>query len=147
MIALLDINVLLALAWPSHENHEVAHRWFAANRKKGWATCPVTQSGFVRLSATRAVVGDDAMSPLEGIAAIERSTDAPEHHFWIQDKPVEEIHTEMMVRIMGPKQMSDAILLDLAIKNGGKLVTFDAKILHLLPKGSELRKHVEVIEA
>lgn len=145
MIALLDVNVLLALAWPGSLQHEAAHRWFSANRKKGWATCSATQSGFVRLSSTRAVVGDDAMTPVEGIAAMERSTEMREHQFWTQDEPVQKMAAEIMVRIMGPKQMSDAVLLDLAIKRGGKLVTFDAKILHLLPRGSELAKHVEVI--
>jgi predicted nucleic acid-binding protein len=84
---------------------------------------------------------------VEAIAAIERSTSQPEHQFWIQDEPVSTIAPEIMVRIMGPRQMSDAVLLDLAIKRGGALVTFDKAILHLLPRDSPLRGHIELIPA
>ncbi|MCC6764048.1 MAG: hypothetical protein IT293_05225 [Deltaproteobacteria bacterium] len=51
--ALLDTNVLLALAWPNHQHHSAAHGWFAARAKKGWATCAFTQLGFIRLSSRR----------------------------------------------------------------------------------------------
>ena len=146
MIRLLDINVLLALAWPSHLHHEVAHRWFGQLRSEGWASCPATQSGFVRLSATRGVV-PDPMTPVEAIAAIERSASQPEHHFWPQDEQVGAIAPEIMVRIMGPRQMSDAVLLDLAIKHGGRLATFDQAIGHLIPRGSPLADYIEIIPA
>lgn len=144
MIRLLDVNVLLALAWPSHLHHEQAHRWFRQHRSEGWATCPATQSGFVRLSATRAVV-PEPMTPVEAIAAMERSASQPEHHFWPQDEEVAGISPEIMVRIMGPRQMSDAVLLDLAIKHGGRLATFDHAMLHLIPRGSPLADHIEII--
>lgn len=144
MIRLLDVNVLLALAWPSHLHHEAAHGWFRQHRSEGWATCPATQSGFVRLSATRGVV-PDPMTPVEAIAAMERSASQPEHQFWPQDGPVAAILPEIMVRIMGPRQMSDAVLLDLAIKRGARLATFDQAILHLIPRGSPLVDHVEII--
>jgi predicted nucleic acid-binding protein len=48
--ALLDINVLVALAWPNHVHHETALHWFEVNHTYGWATSPLTQSGFVRVS-------------------------------------------------------------------------------------------------
>jgi uncharacterized protein len=51
LIALLDVNVLVALAWPNHIHHRAAHRWYAAHRAQGWATCPPTQAGFVRVSS------------------------------------------------------------------------------------------------
>ena len=146
MIRLLDVNVLLALAWPEHSHHEAAHRWFAQHRAEGWASCPATQSGFVRLSSTRGVV-PEPMTPVEAIAAIERSTGQAEHQFWAQDEPVSKMAPEIMVRIMGPRQMSDAVLLDLAIKRGGALVTFDKAILHLLPRNSPLQSHIELIPA
>ena len=47
-VALLDLNVLVALSWLSHIHHEAAHHWFKKERKYGWATCPITQSGLVR---------------------------------------------------------------------------------------------------
>ena len=55
-VSLLDVNVLLALAWPTHIHHAAAHRWFAENCAAGWATCPLTQLGFVRLGMQPAVV-------------------------------------------------------------------------------------------
>jgi predicted nucleic acid-binding protein len=57
LIALPDINVLLALAWSNHAYHEAAHGWFAHIANAGWATCLLTQTGFVRLSLNRQVVG------------------------------------------------------------------------------------------
>ena len=59
MIALPDVNVLIALAWPNHVHHHPARparSWFAANRSTGWATCPLTEAGFVRISCNRSAV-------------------------------------------------------------------------------------------
>ena len=49
MIALLDVNLLVALAWPGHVSFATVHRWFARHGDAGWATCPITQAGFVRV--------------------------------------------------------------------------------------------------
>lgn len=144
MIRLLDINVLVALAWPTHSCHEAAHGWFERHRGEGWASCSATQSGFVRICCSRKVV-TEAMTPVEAIAAMERSAGQPEHQFWPMHDQVGAMEPEMMVRIMGPGQMSDAVLLDLAIKRGGLLSTFDRKIQHLLPRASRLSAHLEVI--
>ncbi len=48
-VALLDVNVLLALFDPDHIHHEAAHRWFARSRESGWASCPLTENGVVRI--------------------------------------------------------------------------------------------------
>ena len=48
---LLDVNVLLALAWPSHVHHRDAQAWFAARQPAGFRVCPITQAGFVRISS------------------------------------------------------------------------------------------------
>ena len=55
-MGLLDVNALVALAWDSHVHHAAARNWFAANAADGWATCPVTESGFVRVSANPVVL-------------------------------------------------------------------------------------------
>ena len=54
--ALLDVNVLIALAWPNHAHHGAAHRWFDDAGRAGWATTPFTESGFVRVSSNRAAI-------------------------------------------------------------------------------------------
>ncbi|MGH9896422.1 MAG: type II toxin-antitoxin system VapC family toxin, partial [bacterium] len=51
MIGLLDFNVLVALAWPNHVHHQAAVKWFLTNQSGGWATSPLTESGFVRVSS------------------------------------------------------------------------------------------------
>ena len=60
MITLPDVNVLIALAWPNHVHHDPARSWFAANLNTGWATCPLTEAGFVRLSCNRLAVKQEA---------------------------------------------------------------------------------------
>jgi toxin-antitoxin system PIN domain toxin len=55
-MALLDVNALVALAWDSHVHHASIRTGFAANSSAGWATCPLTESGFVRVSSNRKVL-------------------------------------------------------------------------------------------
>ena len=73
MISLPDVNVLIALAWPNHVHHAAAWVWFKANRKQGWATCPLTEAGFVRVSCNPSVVRH-TVTPLDAIAVLERLT-------------------------------------------------------------------------
>jgi toxin-antitoxin system PIN domain toxin len=144
--ALLDINVLLALAWPAHIHHEAAHRWFATHRRKGWATCPHTQAGFLRLSMQPAVV-KTAISFGDALRVLTSSMSAPEHQFWPQNYSVREIHPEVLSRCAGHHQLADAMLLDLAIRRKGTLATFDRRIHRLLSQDSKLEQHVDLIEA
>jgi hypothetical protein len=83
-VALLDVNVLVALAWPNHAHHELALRWFKKHQKWGWATCPTTQSGFVRVSSNQQVL-PNAKSPHEALLLLRRITVLPHHVFWADD--------------------------------------------------------------
>ena len=65
-VSLLDINVLLALAWPTHVHHAAAHRWFSGSASLAWASCPLTQLGFVRLSMQPAVVREEIRARVAG---------------------------------------------------------------------------------
>jgi len=135
MIHLLDVNVLLALAWPSHVHHKSAHRWFETNHQNGWATCPMTQAGFVRLSCQPALTR--LLVPVaEAMQILVSSTKSPHHQFWPQDMPLSSMLAEMLSRVMGPKQLTDAILVDLAIRRHAALATFDRHVGSLLPPGS-----------
>lgn len=133
MIALLDVNTLVALAWPSHVQHRAALRWFQESRSSGWATCPVTQSGFVRVSSNRAVIAD-AKSPQEAIALLRRIVALPAHRFWEDDVAVATAGEIEATRLLGYRQVTDAHLLALAIRRGGRLATFDGGIRQLVPK-------------
>lgn len=143
-IALLDVNVLLALAWPHHIHHDAAHAWFADNQGFGWATCPITQLGFVRLSMQPSVA---KVPTLLGGAmdALTRITQAAHHRFWPLDYGITAIRDEIRVRVYGHQQTTDALLLDLAIRNNGRFATFDRRISTLLPAESESRSAIVLI--
>ena len=55
-VALLDVNVLVALFNPVHVHQELAHDWFADHRASGWATCPLTENGFLRVLGNAAAI-------------------------------------------------------------------------------------------
>lgn len=142
MVALLDSNVLLALAWENHIHHEAAHNWFAMQRSHGWATCLLTQAAFVRLSAQPAVVKVTVSVP-EAIRLLEANVASAEHQFWPDELGVVHLPPEIRGKLMGHHQIADALLLHLAIRKGGKLATFDQRLKHLLPTGSP---HVSALE-
>ena len=144
--ALLDVNVLLALAWPNHIHHDAAHRWFAGQRPHGWATCPLTQLAFVRLSSQPSVA-KTTVTVSEAMRALESNLSAPEHEFWTLEQGVPEIHPEIRRRLMGHHQLADAFLLDLAIRKEGKLATFDRRLEQLLEPGSDHRSSLEILPA
>ena len=126
-MALLDVNALVALAWDSHLHHVRIRTWFAANSSAGWATCPVTESGFVRVSSNPKVL------PVAiGVAAARRVLSALRavsgHHFLTDDVSLTDDDVPTMT---GHRQVTDAHLLTLARRRGMRLVTFDAGVLAL----------------
>ncbi len=141
---LLDVNVLLALAWPTHIHHLAAHRWFAENSAASWATCPLTQLGFVRLGMQPAVVKIPILFG-DVMEALARMTANDAHRFWPLEGGLADIRPELRSRIAGHNQLTDCVLLDLAIRNQGRLATFDRRILGLLGPDSVWRDALEMI--
>ena len=127
MSALLDVNFLVALAWPNHIHHQFAVRWFENNHERGWATCPLTQSGFVRVSSNQKVVAE-ARSPMEAIVLLRQLTALDGHEFWADEIAIASSEYVDALRIVGYRQVTDAHLLALARHNDAKLVTFDGGI-------------------
>lgn len=124
-MALLDVNALVALAWDSHVHHAAMRAWFETNGSTGWATCPVTESGFVRVSSNPIVlpsaIGVDAA---RGVLSALRAH--PDHRFLTDDVSMSDSDVPT---IAGYRQVTDAHLLTLARRRGVRLVTFDASIL------------------
>jgi hypothetical protein len=141
---LLDTNLLIALLWPSHERHELAVKWFARHRPKGWATCPLTQAGFVRIVSNPAF-SRDAVQPREAIHVLSANTSAKDHKFWPDELPLGEAVAFAGVRLMGHQQVTDAYLLGLAIRRGGALATLDEHITALTGPKSAERKALEIV--
>jgi toxin-antitoxin system PIN domain toxin len=122
--ALLDINVLLALAWPNHQHHALAHRWFAREARHGWATCSFTQLGFVRLSSNPAYT-PSAVSPPEAAGLLDRWVRHPRHAFWDSAPATRAV---IYARAVGHQQVNDAWLVEVARQSDGRVVTFDRRI-------------------
>jgi hypothetical protein len=141
---LLDTNLLIALLWPSHERHGLAVKWFTRHRAKGWATCPLTEAGFVRIVSNPAF-SRDAVQPREALHVLTANTAAKDHIFWPDELPIAEAVAFTGIRLMGHQQVPDAYLLGLAIRRGGVLATLDERIAALTePKAAE-RKALELI--
>jgi toxin-antitoxin system PIN domain toxin len=133
LIALPDVNVLLALAWAQHQHHEAAHRWFGNAAADGWATCVLTQSAFLRLSMNPHVVHVqlDCQAARELLAGL---IVHPNHRFMADSPPLTDSSFEPLVtKVHGHQQMTDATLLWMARVHGLKLVTFDQSFATLSP--------------
>lgn len=143
MIALLDVNVLVALAWPNHVHHSPAHTWFA-EWTAGWATTPMTEAGFVRVSSNPRAL-PVVSRPVDALAVLTRITEVPGHTFWVDDVcAVVDTHVRAL-RVLGHHQVADAHLVALAIRHDGVLVTFDAGIRSLVDRHQA--SHVVTIES
>ena len=140
--ALLDLNILMALLWPAHEHHDAAHRWAAARRRAGWATCTLTQLGFVRLVSNPSF-SKEALSPARAVVLLAENLAHPAHEFWSEDVPLPEAVAGMEGSLQGYRQVTDLYLLSLAHRRKGVLATFDRGIRTLA--GDDLKAALEVI--
>ena len=129
-LLLLDLNVLRALAWPNHQFHQVATQRLQS-AEEAWATCALTQLGFIRLSSDPAVVGV-SKSPSDAAALLEALVGDSRHRYLdTLPSPVSASSRASFQRILGYQQITDAYLLALAQRYDAKLVTFDQRILAL----------------
>jgi toxin-antitoxin system PIN domain toxin len=125
--ALLDVNVLLALAWPNHQFHRPARQWFAGH-DSAWCTCALTQLGFVRLSSNPAFT-DQAKLPAEATRVLVEMTRHPRHRFIAELQELDSSEfTAAVGRLLGHQQVTDAYLVALAQGHGVQLVTFDRRL-------------------
>jgi len=138
---LLDINVLLALADEGHEFHDAAWRWFPSARRDGWATCPLTENGFVR------ILGHPGHpSGLGSVAAarnvLESLCGAAGHSFWPDHLSLRNRRQFPQLDAAGAKTLTDLYLLALAGAKNGRFVTFDRRIPAKMVTGGAKALHV-----
>ncbi|KAB2638416.1 MAG: PIN domain-containing protein [Verrucomicrobia bacterium] len=133
MIALLDINVLIALVDTGHVHHASAKRFFISAQPHGWATCPIIENGFLRiLGRSKGVYGPD--SPTAARILLLSLLALPGHQFWPDDASLTD--TRIFRSLPSSKQLTDLYLLGLAVQHGGRFATFDQGIdASLIPGG------------
>ena len=126
-VALLDVNVLVALFDPDHIHHDLAHDWFAEQRPAGWATCPLTENGFVRV-LSHPKYGQASLRPSWLIGKLQRFCSSGHHAFWPDSVSLRDDVLFPRHAAIGHRQLTDVYLLGLATKMGGALATFDRSI-------------------
>ena len=141
---LLDVNVLIAMAWPTHRAHEKVQEWLAEHAREGWATCPLTQTGFVRILSNPAF-SPNALTPAQALALLRANLGHPAHRFWADEISFNQALEPFHPRLAGHQQVTDAYLLGLAMHRKGKLATMDRAVLSLLPEKSGARGFVELV--
>ena len=136
-LLLLDVNVLLALGWPNHQFHEAATMRLESNRDR-WATCALTQLGFIRLSSNPAVA-TPAKSPAEAATLLAAMVKDPFHVYLAAlSAPSDEESIRVFEKILGSKQVTDAYLLRLARQHRARLTTFDMRLRALARREKEI---------
>ena len=120
-----DVNLLVALSDPSHVHYLAADNWRQRIGIARFLLCPITEAGFVRLMANPIIGGlsmNGAILLLQEIAALPSCESLPIEHSWL------ELIQPLTPRLHGYRQVTDALLLGLAIRNGATLVTLDRRI-------------------
>jgi len=126
-VALLDVSVLVALFDQDHIHHQAAHTWFSANRGRGWATCPITENGLVRILSNIAYTqgryesADSVRNRLDTFCA------GGNHSFWPEHLSIRDGERFKLSGLSHGK-ITDVYLLAIAVDQGGRLVTFDRRI-------------------
>ncbi len=139
---LLDVNILLNLVWKDLDHHALVKSWFASSGQHHFATCPITQAGFLRISSSPRVLPHPA-TMAEGFDLLSKLTQMTGHEFWPADLPLREATLYCSNKLFGPGQLTDAYLLGLAIGRSGVLVTLDRSIGQLA--GTGFAQHVLVL--
>ncbi len=125
---LLDVNVLIALAWPNHPQHSNAHGWFEKEHSKGWGTCMVTQIGFVRVSSHPAI--EHHVSTQEAWRKLLEIVALPSHSFWSEPPNgcENDVFSKTIPSTFTHGFVTDGYLATVAVFHGGKLATLDRQL-------------------
>jgi uncharacterized protein len=143
---LLDTSLLIALAWPQHVHHAKAHEWFQSVGNSGWATCPLTQAAFIRISSNPKIIAD-AVAPRAALQVLQKIVALAGHRFWADDIAPTEAKTFTSAALVGHRQVTDAYLVALVQHRKGKLATFDRGVPELLQIHKERAQYITLVEA
>lgn len=140
MRALLDVNVLIALLDAGHIHHTRAMQWLGQEIEHGWASCPLTQNGCLRIMAQPAY---PQALPLPAVAhRLAQATAHPKHAFLADDYSLLDYDHINFTQLLGHRQITDSYLLGLAVRHQCRFVTFDARLSMNTVIGAEARHWV-----
>ena len=145
MIRLLDVNVLVALFDPAHIHHEAAHEFFGTSGPAGWATCPLTENGLVRVISNPAYPGRRT-TVADAVDRLRRFTKSEAHVFWPDDVSLLETRCIDSSHLSGRGEITDVYLLALAVHHSATLATFDRNVRTKAALGAG-EEHLRVINA
>ncbi len=141
---LLDVNALIALLWEDHSFHGNMARWFARHARAGWATCAITQSGFIRVMMQPALAQHGrTLADLADVLA--HNVAQPSHRLLSLDFAFADVLACCTGGVVGHRQVTDAYLLTAAMRAGMKLLSFDRGLGALLASPAERSVHIEVL--
>ena len=143
MIHLLDVNLLVALFDPGHMHHEAAHRWFSGAREDGWATCPMTENGFVRVLSNPAYPGRRTRVA-DAVARLRRFSESGGHTHWPDDVSILQAEAFDPSHLAGHREVTDVYLLGLAVRHEGTFATFDRSVRTSAVSGFQT-EHLKVL--
>jgi uncharacterized protein len=124
--ALFDVNVLVALLDAGHLHHRVATDWLGRHARQGWASCPLTQNGCVRILSLPAY--PNPQSPQAVAERLATATADRSHAFLPDSVSLLQPGSVRWDRVLGARQITDVYLLALAVANKARLVSFDRAI-------------------
>jgi toxin-antitoxin system PIN domain toxin len=123
MRALLDVNVLIALLDAGHVHHAATCDWLGAHIDQGWASCPLTQNGCLRILSLDAY---PRPQPVAAVAArLAEAAQTSFHEFWPDEISLLDVSRFDQAGFLSSRQVTDAYLLALAVHHGGIFVTLD----------------------
>ena len=142
MRALFDVNVLIALLDENHTHHATVSDWFADHVEHGWASCPLTQNGCLRIVSQPRY--PNALGVAEAVIRLREAVSTPWHRFLADDVSLLDDGIVDRRQLLGPRQLTDVYLLALAVAHGARLVTLDKSVSFAAVRGAS-EGHLAVI--
>lgn len=140
--ALFDVNVLIALLDKEHVGHRVATDWYGHNLDAGWASCPLTENGAARIMSSSGY--PNPLPIAEILLRLAQAMDDSDHEFWPDDVSLVDTSIFRREALLGPMQITDRYLLALAVRNNGRLVTFDQSLRPTAVVGAEAKHLIQL---
>lgn len=142
MRALLDVNVLIALLDENHAHHATVSDWFSGHIEHGWASCPLTQNGCVRIVSQPRY--PNALGVADAVMRLKDAVSTRWHQFLQDDVSLLDDSVVDRRQLLGPRQLTDVYLLALAVAHGVRLVTLDKSVSVVAVRGAR-EDHLAVI--